>query len=269
MLRLVAIFAGVINSLSVESGTKHTSELLYSMVQPGRLLAFYPFDGTADSAVPFQRWVGYGATCDYLFASPAFPCGKSHSYVAPSLCSVNGTGSAGSVVGDGIVSTNVAVEGLAYSFPGDGTQFIEVPLNVDPGEHPQITMGAWVKPASWGKYRSSDTASFDPMRFILSSDSNEGQFSRALGIRSQSVDQVGWSAFMGERSAQQDATLPVGELGTWSFVAVVYNQYDGTMLLYVNGETILNTHSQLRFGRPALRIGGSGMSMPYYFALYL
>ena len=140
-----------------------------------------------------------------------------------------------SVVGDGIVSTNVAVEGLAYSFPGDGTQFIEVPLNVDPGKHPQITMGAWVKPASWGKYRSSDTASFDPMRFILSSDSNEGQFSRALGIRSQSVDQVGWSAFMGERSAQQDATLPVGELGTWSFVAVVYNQYDGTMLLYVNG----------------------------------
>jgi hypothetical protein len=197
------------------------------------------------------------AVCDVMLFT------RSWTKVTKTLCRfcarLNGTAaSTGSLVGDGIVSTNVAIEGLAYHFPGDGTQYMEIPLSIDPADHPQITMGAWVKPASWNQYRSGDAASFDPMRFILSSDSNEGEFNRALGIRSQNVEQVGWSAFMGEHSAQQDATVPVGELGAWSFVAVVYNQYDGTALLYVNGKTVLKAHTRLGAGRPTVRVGGNG-----------
>jgi hypothetical protein len=55
ILCLLAALVCIPDARSIDSGMSHTSELLYSMVQPGKLLAFYPFDGTVDSMVPFER----------------------------------------------------------------------------------------------------------------------------------------------------------------------------------------------------------------------
>ena len=180
-------------------------DAIYHMVQPGRLRALYGFDGHMNSTADADAG---SALADGMEAT---------------------------IVGGGRY-TNVAVEGLAYYMPG-GDSYIEAPVDVSPTSHPQLSMGAWVKPVSWNN-ELADGAAFDPMRFLLSSDN--GGYARAIGIRSAGVDDVGWSAYAGtadkgsSKASGTAHTLPVA-LGQWSFVAVVYDQHTATATTYVDG----------------------------------
>lgn len=165
------------------------------------------------------------------------------SYSLPRACCASLLGGASetftaTVKGTGIRPTQVAVEGLALHFPGDGNAYVEAPVDVSPIEHPQLTMGAWVKPLSWNSYLSDEDLAFDAMRAVLSSDN--GGYDRAVGIRSQGVNAVGWAAFSGSADSAGTGiahSLPI-KSGEWSFVAVTYDQDAKRVVTYVDGERL-------------------------------
>lgn len=46
----------------------------------------------------------------------------------------------------GAKPSSIAVQGWSYYF--DGSAHLEVPLNINPGTLPSLTIGAWIKPSS-------------------------------------------------------------------------------------------------------------------------
>ena len=101
----------------------------YSLVRPHRLVALYPFDGSAQDAAP------------------------------------SGQGSDG-YRRDGTVSgaklTTAGQSGQSYYF--DGTSYVAANVNLNPSALPQVTMGAWVKVVSFNTQAGASTAGFDPTR---------------------------------------------------------------------------------------------------------
>lgn len=129
-------------------------------------------------------------------------------------------------------------EGQAYEFNGSNS-FIEIPLNINPANYPSLTMGAWVK---------SDNASATK-KFISHDD---GAYDRTLGIDNRGGG-VGWSAFTGTGSVLGFEAV---NIGTWTFVAVSYDQAASTATLYVNGNSFTET-ANLSSGFSSTRIGSN------------
>ena len=60
--------------------------------------------------------------------------------------------------------SSVAVSGLSCYFSGDvAYSVIDTGLDVSPLEHPALTMGAWVNPATWNSFVAG-TVTADPTR---------------------------------------------------------------------------------------------------------
>jgi len=130
------------------------------------------------------------------------------------------------------------VENGAYEFNGT-SDFISVPLNINPSEIPELTLTAWVKP---------NIAT--PIRQVISNDG--GGFDRSLGIDSRSGE-LGWSLFAG--SSLVLGHFPIN-LNKWVFIAAVYDQEDETVKLYLNDQHIEGSGT-LGEGLDELRIGSN------------
>lgn len=133
----------------------------------------------------------------------------------------------------------------AYSFNGT-SDYIYADININPSVRPQLTMGAWVVATSG-----------TPIRQVISHD--DGGYDRSLGIDSRGGG-TGWSAFSGNGAVL--GSVPVG-LDQWTFVAVVYDQAAGSVLLYVDGATRTETGTEYS-GWNYIRIG-SNPSFGEYF----
>jgi len=146
------------------------------------------------------------------------------------------------------IYNNDAINDKAIYF--DGQTYLSVPLDVNHINSPKLTMGAWVKA---GAFRTSDADSssdYNPAASILTIDN--GNNGRGLNLKHN----VGFVAKTGS-SGFGDSTPIAFKPDTWQFVAVIYNQQDSTVTLYVDGESVTSTSKITQGGRPNLRIGGN------------
>jgi hypothetical protein len=149
----------------------------------------------------------------------------------------SGNGQHGTVDGAVLSKDRYGRAGRAYYFDGASTS-IEIPVNINPAVHPQLTMTAWVR---------ADNAS--PIRQVVSHDN--GGYDRSFGIDSRGGG-TGWSAFSG--SAGVVGFHPV-DVGKWTFLAVVYDQPNETVRLYVNGTNVYEESGELGTGWDFALIG--------------
>lgn len=150
-----------------------------------QLLGFYPFDGNAQDA----------------------------------------SGSAAHATKVSNVSFVEGHEGKAALFKGDSSSFIELPIDASADTLPDMTWGAWVKPAaeinSRGEILSTDDTGYDR---ILTIDDRRGVVSeKDLGFAAMAGPQVGVLMSQGPR--------PVAD--RWTFLAAVYRSESQTVALYV------------------------------------
>jgi len=157
---------------------------------------------------------------------------------------------------DGILSSGILPIANGYVGKGlyfHGNDFVRFDIDINPYVLPQVSMGAWVKTASINS-KGGDGA-YDLARHLLTHDDGGKGFDRGVGIDSRSGS-LGWSAYRGPRSGTGVlGALPV-KLGEWQFVAVVYDSTAGTVLLYVDGET-LKGKSSCAAGNTFLSLGKS------------
>jgi hypothetical protein len=154
---------------------------------PAALVAFYPFEGSADDA--------------------------------------SGNGLDGTI--SMAVLTSAGYQGQAFQFDGTDS-FISIPIDINPAQIPEITMGAWV---------NSDTTS--GVRAIISHDN--GGFDRTLNMDTRGGGGNRYSAFKGSGVvAAGPAPVPTGE---WVFVAVRYSSTEGKVALNVGADQVSSTGS--------------------------
>ena len=127
---------------------------------------------------------------------------------------VSGNGNNGTVSGATLTS---GYEGQGYSFNGSGN-YIQIPVNINPGVRPQLTMGAWAL--------SNSTA---PVRAVISHD--DGGYDRNLNMdnRGSCGSSACWSAFTGTGVLAGPAVTTA----QWVFLAVRYDANAGTVTLDV------------------------------------
>jgi hypothetical protein len=117
-------------------------------------------------------------------------------------------------------------EGEAYYFQGTGPpSFIKAPVYLNPDEYPQLTMGAWVRVPRSALARPR-------IRQLISHDN--GGFDRSLGLDNR-TGAYGWSAFAGQNGVLGPLAITPDR---WVFVAVVYDQWKGTVRLHVDDKSI-------------------------------
>lgn len=138
-------------------------------------------------------------------------------------------------------------EGLAYSFNGT-TDYITVPLDINPDKYPKLTMGCWAK-----------TTSLWPLQQLLTHDN--GDFDRSIGIDLRG-NGVGWSAFCGPTGQVLGAASAF--LDDWTFVAVVYDQSAQTVKFQVNDMVFTKTGVTLGPGQNQLFIGASPLFSTFF-----
>lgn len=146
---------------------------------------------------------------------------------------------------DGVVSgaslTASGYEGQAYSFDGSN-DYISIPVNINPGVLPRVTMGAWV-----------NTDAVNAIRAVISHD--DGGFDRNLNIDVRgSGTGYRYAAFTGFGvTAAGPDPAPVGE---WVFVAVRYDDLANRMTLDVGADRI-TVGANPGFGYSTTRIGSN------------
>ena len=150
----------------------------------------------------------------------------------------SGNGRHGTI--NGALQQVTGYEGQAYYFNG-GANCITLPLDINPGKFPKLTMGGWV----W-------TGGSAPIQTILSHDN--GGFDRCLDIDNRGKGN-GWSAFCGP-TAQVLGAVPA-ILGSWTFVAVSYDQAAQTVKLQVNDMVLTKTGVTMGPGGNKLYIGAT------------
>src|SRR4030042_742384 len=120
--------------------------------------------------------------------------------------------------------TDFGYQGKAYSFNGT-SDYISIPLNINPGPHPQLTRGAGVQ-----------ASATDGIRQVISHDN--GGYDRSLGLDwRQGYDgstTQGWAAFAGGGGVLNSGR---GHSGARTFLAVVYDQAAWSVTLYVNNSS--------------------------------
>ena len=150
-----------------------------------------------------------------------------------SIADVSGKGVTTALVGTPTFGAGIEGGGIVTS----GTSGVRVDVNINPAVRPQLTMGGWVY-----------STTINPTRHLLSHD-NTG-YDRDLCIDTRGGG-TGWSAFAG--------TGVVGYVpavaNQWQFVAAVYDDTAGTVLLYVDGVTRTATGRHPGPGNTYLRVG--------------
>lgn len=126
-------------------------------------------------------------------------------------------------------------EGGALLF--DGRAWLELPLDINPGRLPHLTIAAWVR-------ADAD----QPIQQIVSHDN--GGYDRSLGIDYRGGGN-GWSAFAGSGAVL--GVKPV-QTGKWTFVAAVWDQVAQRVQLYADGQHFEKAGST-GDGHGSLRIG--------------
>jgi hypothetical protein len=116
----------------------------------------------------------------------------------------------------GATPVTLGYQGGAYNFNGT-SDYLLAPVNINPANYPELTMGAWVKPAATS-----------PPRLVLTHDF--GGFARSLGIDDRGGG-TGWSAFCGTDGVLGFVPAVANQ---WTFLAVAYNQASKTIKLWVN-----------------------------------
>lgn len=159
---------------------------------------------------------------------------------------LSGNGQHGTVEGAVLGKDRYGRAGRAYQFDG-ATTSIEIPVNINPTVHPQLTMTAWVR---------ADNAS--PIRQVVSHDN--GGYDRSFGIDSRGGG-TGWSAFSG--SAGVVGFHPV-DVGKWTFLAVVYDQTNKKVRLHVNGTNVYEESGELGTGWDFTLIGTNPSYNEYF-----
>jgi len=138
-------------------------------------------------------------------------------------------------------------QGQAYLFNGT-SDYITVPLDINPGKYPKLTMGGWAK-----------TVSGWPGQQLLTHDN--GDFDRSIGIDFRG-NGIGWSAFCGH-TVQVLGAMPAIS-GQWTFVAATYDQAAQTVKFQVDDMVFTKTGVTLDAGRNQLLIGASPMFLSYF-----
>ena len=106
----------------------------------------------------------------------------------------------------------------ALAFNGESTR-IELPWNINPDVHPQLTVTAWAR--FTGEVASENQAQ------LVSHDN--GSYDRGMGMDAR-AGQWGWSAFAGTDQVIGGAPVRQNE---WTFLAVSYDQATKTTKLWV------------------------------------
>lgn len=130
----------------------------------------------------------------------------------------------------------------ALAFTGQMTK-VEVPWDINPEKHPQLTITAWArfmgKPEERGLFQ------------VVSHDN--GDYDRSLGIDTR-AGEWGWSAFVGDAFVMGGVKVNPQE---WVFLSVSYDQ-TGKLSQMTVGETVVpGKPALLGKGHPFLWIGGN------------
>ncbi|KAH9103177.1 hypothetical protein AeMF1_020419 [Aphanomyces euteiches] len=192
----------------------------FTALRPGHLLAYFPFDTDLQDASPL------GDPADNL---------QTQLNINVTLVKRKGPN---------------GLNGQSAYFNGES--YLEAQVNINCNIHPEITMGAWVFIPEYSSNlvpQSFNLTSNDTSRFIMT-HSTRGNFERSLAIDDRAK---GWTAFTGNFGYGVMDGLAVNA-GSWSFVAVSYNQARNSTLLYVDGKVAIGQTS-MRMGQSILRIG--------------
>ena len=152
----------------------------------------------------------------------------------------SGLGNHATLVGAGVSFLPAGGPGSdgAASFTGAANSIINVPININASNIPQLTMGAWIKPASAG----------NPIGKILSHDN--GGFDRTVGFDNRGG--AGISLFTGAGVSGSEVVATE----EWHFVAVRYNGTNA--ILNVNTSQLSVTdHSSNNVGETFTQIAGN------------
>lgn len=169
--------------------------------EPLKLLGFYPFDGNAEDASPNKHHATRVANIEYA----------------------------------------IGFEGEAAHFEGNAKSVIELPIDASATACPDLTIGAWARPAVDNKALT-----------ILSTDNGPGDrvvYDRILMIDDRRGlkyhDAFTFVAFAGPKVGVFASTGPPPVVNRWTFVAAVYRQAQKLLVLYVEDP-------QLRGGKGGL-----------------
>lgn len=155
-----------------------------------------------------------------------------------------GHGNNGTVVN--AVVTASGYEGQAYSFNGSNS-YIGIPVNINPGAMPQLTMGAWAR---------AEVA--NPVQAVISHDN--GGFDRNLNMDYRNcAGSACWSAFTGSGVVPG----PVVTTGQWVFLAVRYDAGAGSVVLDVD-TTRVSTSGSPGSGWNTVRIGSNPSFVEFF-----
>ena len=110
------------------------------------------------------------------------------------------------------------IEGGAYEY--DGTQRLVAPININPGEIPKLTLGAWVK-----------TSNLDPgLRKVMGHDN--GGWDRTIGLDNREGD-FRYTSFIGNGRPVVGTPGPES-VDHWTFLAASYDQTANEVTVYVD-----------------------------------
>lgn len=146
--------------------------------------------------------------------------------------------------------TGSGYEGSAYQFGSGGLDtYITLPININPGVMPALTMGLWA---------NADIADAT-IRGILSHDN--GLFDRTLDVDTRNCAIAPcWSAFNGSGVVSSGITVIPGQ---WVFLAVRYDQAGNTVVLNVDGAQFISAGT-LGTGFSVTTIGRNpGYDLPF------
>ncbi|MBK1835111.1 LamG domain-containing protein [Roseibacillus ishigakijimensis] len=165
--------------------------------------------------------------------------------------------SEGSHPGAAVVSAGVT--SLAEGTSGSGATFssgssLQMPVSLAPGDFPQLTWGAWVRP-------SSST----PIQTILSHDN--GGYDRSLVIDNRlglsGTTTTSYGAYGGSSHGVHNSGVAVTP-GEWTFVAAAYDQGNNLMRLHVGDQVFTLATSFTNDSGTTTLLGGNPSFGEYF-----
>lgn len=135
----------------------------------------------------------------------------------------------------------------ALAFDGVN-DFLSLPININPGNLPQLTMTAWVKPDNPEGYT-----------FVLNHDS--GGFDRSISVNTRGNTRL-WSAYGGNTARRVTIQADAAE-GAWIFVAAVYNQETGLVRFHLN-DLVREANGKVGQGYEQVRAGVNIIGMNFF-----
>ncbi len=108
----------------------------------------------------------------------------------------------------------------------NGSAYLRVPIDVNPTTMRQLTWGAWAKPIAT-----------DHVRTVLSGDDRDFDREICIDYRGGST----WSAFLGIKWPYVLGSGVTPSLSEWTFLAAVYDEYNKSLIFYVNDQSFTST----------------------------